>query len=146
MVPFLIAGHNCLGAMALYYVWLFCVISNFTVYDPLTALCPVQRNFIPGVDLSCHTTFPNLLPPLDSECKVSLYILILIHGIVRSYMCPIYVCTATLKASVGMYSGCDMLSLQILFVYFLALLHPSILFNCFLYFLLFFFYCPQGKS
>ena len=42
------------------------------------------------------------------------------------------------KASVGMYSGCDMLSLRILFVYFLALpslLHPSILFNCFLYLL-----------
>ena len=39
------------------------------------------------------------------------------------------------KASVGMYSGCDKLSLQILFVYFLALpslLHPLI-FNCFLY-------------
>ena len=39
------------------------------------------------------------------------------------------------KASVGMYSGCDyLLSLKILFVYFLALpslLHPSILFNCF---------------
>ena len=32
------------------------------------------------------------------------------------------------KASIGMYSGCDQLSLQILFVYFLALpslLHPS---------------------
>ena len=46
------------------------------------------------------------------------------------------VCTATLKVSVGMYNGCDTLSLQILFVYFLALpslLHPSILFNCFLY-------------
>ena len=42
-----------------------------------------------------------------------------------------------------MYSGCDKLSqLQILFVYFLtlpSLLHPSILFNCFLYLLLFFF-------
>ena len=40
------------------------------------------------------------------------------------------------KASVGIYSGCDTLSLRILFVYFLALpslLHPSILFNCFLY-------------
>ena len=40
-----------------------------------------------------------------------------------------------IKASVGMYSGCDyLLSLKILFVYFLALpslLHPSILFNCF---------------
>ena len=40
------------------------------------------------------------------------------------------------KASVGMYSGCDyLLSLKILFVYFLALpslLHPSILFNCFI--------------
>ena len=39
------------------------------------------------------------------------------------------------KASVGMFSGCDyLLSLNILFVYFLALpslLHPSILFNCF---------------
>ena len=41
------------------------------------------------------------------------------------------------KASIGMYSGCDdKLSLQILFVYCLtlpSLLHPSILFNCFLY-------------
>ena len=39
------------------------------------------------------------------------------------------------KASIGMYSGCDyLLSLKILFVYFLALpslLHPSILLNCF---------------
>ena len=37
---------------------------------------------------------------------------------------------------IGMYSGCDTLSLRILFVYFLALpslLHPSILLNCFLY-------------
>ena len=37
-------------------------------------------------------------------------------------------CTATQKVSVGMYSGCDTLSLQILFVYFLtlpSLLHPS---------------------
>ena len=44
------------------------------------------------------------------------------------------VCTATQKASVGMYSGCDTLSLQILFVYFLALpslLYLSILLNCF---------------
>ena len=45
------------------------------------------------------------------------------------------VCTATQKASVGMYSGCDMLSGPInLVLYFLALpslLHPSILFNCF---------------
>ena len=45
---------------------------------------------------------------------------------------------ATQKASVGMYSGYDTLSLQTLFVYFLALpslLHSSwsILFNCFLY-------------
>ena len=45
------------------------------------------------------------------------------------------------KASVWMYynSGYDTLSLQILFVYFLALpslLHPSILFNYFLYLLL----------
>ena len=42
----------------------------------------------------------------------------------------------TRKAGVGMYSECDTLSLQTLFVYFLALpslLHPSILFNCFLY-------------
>ena len=42
---------------------------------------------------------------------------------------------ATQKASVGMHSGCDyLLSLKILFVYFLALpslLHPSILFKCF---------------
>ena len=41
----------------------------------------------------------------------------------------------TQKASVGMYSGCDYLvSLKILFVYFLtlsSLLPPSILFNCF---------------
>ena len=41
----------------------------------------------------------------------------------------------TQKASVGMYSGCDYLvSLKILFVYFLALsslLLPSILFDCF---------------
>ena len=44
-----------------------------------------------------------------------------------------------LITSIGMYSGCDTLSLQTLFVYFLALpslLHPSILFNCFLYLLL----------
>ena len=42
-------------------------------------------------------------------------------------------CTTTQKASVGMYSGCDTLSLQILFVHYLvlpSLLHPSILFNC----------------
>ena len=40
------------------------------------------------------------------------------------------------------------LSPQILFVYFWALpslLYPSILFNCFLYLLLFF-YCPMGKT
>ena len=45
-------------------------------------------------------------------------------------------CTATQKASIGMYSGCDLLSLQISFVYILALpslLHPFVLFNCFLY-------------
>ena len=44
--------------------------------DPLTALCPVQRNFIPGVDLSCHTTFPNLLPPLlvyNRTCQFLVY-------------------------------------------------------------------------
>ena len=38
------------------------------------------------------------------------------------------------KAGVGMYSECDTLSLQTLFVHFFALpslLHPSILFNCF---------------
>ena len=43
--------------------------------------------------------------------------------------------TLIVKASVGMYSGCDyVLFLKILFVCFLALpslLHPSILFNCF---------------
>ena len=39
----------------------------------------------------------------------------------------IRVCTATQKTSVGMYSGCDTLSLQTLFVYFLALaaIHTS---------------------
>ena len=56
--------------------------------------------------------------------------------IVHSCMCPILL-LVTQKASVGMYSGCDKLSrLQILFVYFLTLpflLHPLILFNCFLY-------------
>ena len=35
---------------------------------------------------------------------------------------------ATQKASVGMYSGCDKLSLQILFVYFLTC-HPYFIFQ-----------------
>ena len=54
---------------------------------------------------------------------------------VSQFLLAIYDPHATQKASVGMYSGCDyLLSLQILFVYFLALpplLHPSILFNYF---------------
>ena len=56
---------------------------------------------------------------------------------------------ATPKASVGMYSGCDMLSLQILFVYFSALSTlPTSPFNFIqLFFILVFFinaiaYCP----
>ena len=62
------------------------------------------------------------------------------------YATLLCVCTCTQKASVEMYSGCDTLSLQILFVYFLALpslLHPSILFNCLL---LFFFFSALGVA
>ena len=56
---------------------------------------------------------------------------------------------ATQKASVGMYSGCDyLLSLKILFVYFLALRTiPTSSFNfiqLFLHLFLFFFYCMSA--
>ena len=76
----------------------------------------------------------------DSVCKVSLYYFDIDPFIDFPFLhvCAPYiirVCTATQKASVGMYSGCDTLSLQTLFMYFLALpslLHPSILFNFFI--------------
>ena len=56
-------------------------------------------------------------------------------------------CTATQKASVGMYRGCDTLSLQILFVYFLALpslLHPSIFIQLFFILVTVLFLEPSG--
>ena len=101
-----------------------------------------------GITYHIHYTSPRLLFSYtsDSACnlKVSL-LLILIPGytVLIFHSCMhvphLCVCTATQKASVGMYSGCDTLSLRILLVYFLALpslLHPSILFNCFLCLLL----------
>ena len=87
--------------------------------------------YIPTLAFSIISNFHPLLIQYVKCCYL---ILILIHGF-HSYMCPI-VCMATLKASIGMYSGCDTLSLQILFMNFLALpslLHLSIL-------------CPQGSS
>ena len=49
------------------------------------------------------------------------------------------------KASIGMYSGCDKLFLQILFVYFLAL--PSLLNFIQLFFILvILFFCPWDNS
>ena len=81
----------------------------------------------------------------------SVNIFISMHVGVINFMLSRYI--ATLKASVGMYgmySGYDTLSLQILFVYFLALsslLHPSINFYSIIFYTCPFFinviaYCP----
>ena len=105
-----------------------------------------QTRFV-GITYHIHYTSLRLLFSSTSDSIKCRCILILIHGyaVLIFHSCKhaphiICVCTATQKASVGMYSGCDTLSLRILFVYFLALpslLHPSILFNCFLYLLLY---------
>ena len=70
-------------------------------------------------------------------------------SIIFILLLTIYDPHATQKASVGMYSGCDyLLSLKILFVYFLALpsllIHPSILFNCFYTCFCSFLYCMSA--
>ena len=102
-----------------------------------------QTRFV-GITYHIHYTSLRLLFSSTSDSIKCRCILILIHGytVLIFHSCKhvphiiICVCTAAQKASVGIYSGCDTLSLRILFVYFLALpslLHPSILFNCFLY-------------
>ena len=71
-------------------------------------------------------------------CTPHLIIISMHVGEIKFYAVPF----TTPKASVGMYSGCDTLSLQILFVYFLALsslLHPSIL-------IVFYTCCPSFLS
>ena len=94
------------------------------------------------VDLSkaCYTWSVldlHVLPCFSTDLLMSTYprhASILTCG--RNLPCQSFMIPMLLKeASVGMYSGCDyLLSLKILFVYFLALpslLHHSILFNCF---------------
>ena len=83
-----------------------------------------QTRFV-GITYHIHYTSLRLLFSSTSDSIKCRYILILIHGntVFIFHSCkrvPHIICvyTATQKASVGMYSGCNMLSLRILFVNF----------------------------
>ena len=98
----------------------------------------IQTRF---VGITYHIPMLIISYTFDSVCSyIILYILILTLWIPMGAPCA---CT-TLKKR--MYSRCDTLSLQILFVYFLAL--PSLLYSSiivFILWLLFFSYYPQGN-
>ena len=88
--------------------------------------------FLTIIFMSTHAILGVFLTCMWEKLMFSLSIIFIL-------LLTIYDPHATQKASVGMYSGCDyLLSLKILFVYFLALpslLHPSILFlHLFLFF------------
>ena len=109
-----------------------------------------QTRFV-GITYHIHYTSLRLLFSYtsDSACNLKVSLLLILipeYTVLIFHSCmhvPHIMCVhGYSKTSVGMYSGCDTLSLRILFVYFLvlpSLLYPSILFNCFLYLLLFFF-------
>ena len=87
---------------------------------------------------------------LSKACYIGVFLTYMWETFTLSVIYDPHACYIAIlkKVSVGMYSGCDyLLSLKILFVYFLALpslLHPSILFNYFYTCFCSFFYCMSA--